>query len=262
MAISNYFYNETTRKYVALFGSIFNKITIERNDADGVLVQKMIVPISYGPFQKFMSRIKQDPNLDRKTAISLPRISFEMNNMTYDPLRKVASTNKIRTSGQNQTFMHSPAPYNIDFSMSIMTKYSEDGAQILEQIVPFFKPERTTTVKLIDGIEPLDIPLVLNSISMEDVYEGDFETRRSLLWTLDFTMKCWFFGPKREQKVIKFVDLRHFSSMDATEHESSINIQPGLDTNGQPTNDLEETIPFQNIFEEDDWGVITTYEDD
>lgn len=264
MAIVNYFYNETTRKYVALFGSIFNKLSIQRNDVNGDVVQKMVVPISYGPYQKFMSRITQDPNLDNKTSITLPRMSFEIVNMTYDGTRKVNSLKRITNNQEGGTgtlFMYSPAPYNIDFSLSIMTKYAEDGSQILEQIIPFFKPERTTTVKLMDNIEPLDIPLILNSVSFEDVYDGDFETRRSLLWTLDFTMKCWFFGPEREKKVIKFVDVRNYTDIDATDYQSKIEVQPGLTANNEPTSNIEETIPYQDVLHDDDWGVIITYTD-
>lgn len=265
MAIANYFYNETTRKYVALFGSIFNKVSIQRRDNNGVVVQKMVVPIAYGPYQKFMAKLNQDPNLDQKTAISLPRMSFEIINMTYDGSRKVNSLKKIvnqPSDNAGSLFLYSPAPYNIDFSLSIMAKYSEDGAQIVEQIIPFFKPERTTTVKLMDGVEPLDIPLILNSVTVEDVYDGDFETRRSLLWTMDFTMKCWFFGPERDKKVIKFIDIRNYTDIDTSkEYESQIEIQPGLTANGEPTNTLEETIPYQDIMEDDDWGVVITYSD-
>jgi hypothetical protein len=263
MAITNYFYNETTKKYVAVFGSIFNKISITRNDQLGDAVQSMIVPISYGPYQKFMARITQDPNLDRKTAITLPRMSFEMVSMAYDGTRKVNSLKKISsitTSSdveKNASFQYSPAPYNIDFSLSIMTKYAEDGTQILEQIIPFFKPERTTTVKLIDGIEPLDIPLILNNITLEDVYDGDFETRRSLLWTLDFTMKAWYFGPVREKRLVKFIDVRYAADTDIdTFLEEQVTVQPGLTANGQPTTDANSSISYTEIMEDDDWGVI------
>ena len=263
MAIANYFYNETTKKYVAVFGTIFNKISITRNDQQGDAVQSMIVPISYGPYQKFMARITQDPNLDAKPAITLPRMSFEMVSMTYDGTRKVNSLKKISSTSiagdeeKNTTFQYSPAPYNIDFSLSIMTKYAEDGTQILEQIIPFFKPERTTTVKLIDGIEPLDIPLILNNVTLEDVYDGDFETRRSLLWTLDFTMKAWYFGPIREKRLIKFIDARYAADTDTDAlFEEQVIVKPGLTANGEPTTDANNTISYTEIMEDDDWGVI------
>ena len=263
MAIANHFYNETTKKYVALFGSIFNKIVIVRNDKIGNEIQRMVVPISYGPYQKFMARIQQDPNLDAKSAITLPRMSFEMNNFVYDGARKVNSLKKITNSKDNNDsgtyYQYSPAPYNIDFTLSIMVKYSEDGAQIVEQIIPFFKPERTTTVKLMDGIDPIDIPLVLNSVSVEDVYDGDFETRRSLLWNLEFTMMCWYFGPEREKKTIRFIDLREHTDTDLdTLYENKITLQPGLTANGEPTLDANTSIPYTDIMEDDDWGLIVS----
>ena len=146
-----------------------------------------------------------------------------------------------------------------------MTKYAEDGTQILEQIVPFFKPEWTTTVKVLDDIEPLDIPLVLNNISTEDLYESDFETRRSLMWTLNFTMKCWFFGPKKSSgngsKVIKYIDVSMFTEMDAILPEEEIIIRPGLTANGSPTSDIADTIPYEDIMFDDDWGIIKIIRD-
>jgi hypothetical protein len=267
MAIVNHFYNGTTKKYVALFGSIFNKISIVRyRQDDGGEEQRMIVPISYGPYQKFLARVVQDPNLDRKTAITLPRMSFEMTSLTYDGTRKLNSLKKIRSPDsvekEDSNFLYVPAPYNIDFALNIMTKYAEDGTQILEQIIPFFKPELTTSVKIIDNTGPLDIPLILSSINLEDLYEGDFLTRRSLLWTLNFTMKAWYFGPKRARRVIKFIDNTYFptTNFDA-DPTSRVTIQPGLTANGMPTTDINETIDYEDILEDDDWGIIIVKED-
>lgn len=265
MAIANYFYNETTKKYVAVFGTIFNKLTITRKDNTGNEIQSMIVPIAYGPYQKFMAKITQDPELSQKSAITLPRMSFEITSMVYDGTRKVGSLKKLDSvvtpaSGETEksaSFQYTPTPYNIDFSLSIMAKYAEDGTQLLEQIIPFFKPERTTTVKLIDGIEPLDIPLILNTVTMEDIYDGDFETRRSLLWTLDFTMKAWYFGPVREKRLIKFIDTHYFTDTKAdAEAEEQVIVRPGLTANGEPTTDANNSISYLEIMEDDDWGVI------
>ena len=267
MAVVNYFYNATTKKYIALFGTMFNKISIVRNDVTtGAEVQRMIVPISYGPYQKFLARVNQDPELDRRTAITLPRMAFEITNMQYDGSRKLNSVKKIQgkiNSDNSKAFQYVGAPYNIDFTLSIMTKYAEDGTQILEQIIPFFKPEWTTTVKLIDNIDPLDIPLILNSISMDDVYDGDFEARRALLWTLNFTMKGWYFGPQRETKVIKFMDIRTHSNTPAnTPPDQQFTIQPGLTIDGLPTQSIDETIDYELINIDDDWGIITIFRDD
>jgi hypothetical protein len=268
MSFVNHFYNATTRKYITLFGTLFNKIVITRDDLNGTEVQKMVVPISYGPWQKFLSRITQDLELNRPSAINLPRMSFEITNMVYDGVRKIPSTQKIRKSLKSETngarsFEWSGAPYNIDFSLYIMTKHSEDAVKIVEQIIPFFMPEYTTTVKLIDDIDPIDIPLVLNGITNEELYEGSYEERKSVLWTLNFTMKCWYFGPERERKVIKFVDARMFTSTDVdAEAEESVTVRPGLTANGTPTTDIEETIPYQEIEFDDDWGIITYIEED
>ncbi len=262
MAIANHFYNATTKRYIALFGTQFNKISITRNNNAGTELQRFVVPISYGPYQKFLTRIQQDPNLDRKTAITLPRMSFEILGFTYDGTRKIGSLKKMRSDEVETEFQYAPAPYNIEFTLSIMTKYAEDGTQILEQIIPFFKPERTTTVEIVDNVEPLDIPLVLNGIQMEDVYEGDFITRRALLWTLNFTMKAYFFGPVKDRKVIKFIDTRYFTTVgDDAVPEVVSQVYPGLTEDGEPTDDPELTIPYQEILVDDDWGVIITSED-
>lgn len=267
MTVVNYFYNATTKKYIALFGTMFNKISIVRDDPNtGDSVQRMIVPISYGPYQKFLARVNQDPELNRKTAITLPRMAFEITGIEYDGSRKINSTRKI-ASLSNQTdmksFQYVPAPYNLNFTLSIMTKYAEDATQIVEQILPFFKPEWTFTVKLIDNIETLDIPLVLNSVNMDDIYDGDFETRRSILWTLNFTMKGWYFGPQREKGVIKFIDVRNHTKVAAdAEPESQITVQPGLTANGVSTTSIDETIDYELINIDDDWGIITIIRDE
>jgi len=270
LAIANYFYHKTTRKYVALFGSIFNKLSIVRTDpVTGNTVQQMPVPISYGPYQKFLARLQQDPNLDRKPSIVLPRISFEIVDLQYDGSRKVVSTKKLLTESSTEgSFMYAPAPYNITFAMYVMVKYADDGAQIMEQIVPFFKPEWTTAVNLIEGIDPFDVPIVLNNVSLEDIYEGDFETRRSLVWTLTFTMKAWFFSPVKQKGLIKFVDVRLFDDMpDSVMAPTTIGVaqvttQPGLTANGHPTSSIDDTIPYEDIDVGDDWGVITIIRDE
>jgi hypothetical protein len=266
MAFANHFYNATTRKYIAVFGSLFNKMVITRDGEHGEQLQRMVVPISYGPYQKFLARIKQDPNLDRKTAISLPRMAFEITSMVFDQQRKLGSLNKLSIAPSQEQpnttgTIYVPSPYNLEFNLYVMTKYSEDGTKILEQILPFFKPEYTSTVRLIDGLAPFDLPLVLNSVSVEDIYEGDFETRRAMMWTLSFTMKAWFFGPTRSRKVIKFVDTRlHTGTDTSVRPHTRITVQPGLTANGQPTTSLDQSIDYQLIEEDDDWALITVIE--
>ena len=266
MPIVNHFYHGTTRKYIAYFGSIFNKMSITREDNEGTLLQRMVVPISYGPYQKFLSRITQDPNLDQKAAITLPRMAFEILSMNYDGSRKVVSLNKMPTLGADNSadrnFQYAPAPYNLEFNLYVMTKYSEDGTKILEQILPFFKPEYTNSIKIIDGLPPVDIPIILNSVNVEDIYESDFETRRTLMWTLSFTMKCYYFGPHKSKKIIKFVDNRIYREMAGDLAYTNLTVQPGLTANSEPTNNIQESIPYEQIDIDDDWGVITIIRED
>ena len=199
------------------------------------------MPLSYGPAQKFLARLEQDPNINRKSAISLPRMSFEMTSLNYDPERKIGQTRKIMRSNAeddgSRGFTYVGAPYNLEFTLSIMTKYTEDAAKIMEQIIPFFQPDFTQTVKLIPDIDPLDIPIILNSVTTEELYEGDFTERRSVMYTLGFTMKGWYFGPQRKQKVIKFIDTNLYDGV-ATDAAflSGVDIRPGLDSEGNPIN--------------------------
>lgn len=264
MALANYFYNATIRKYVALFGTYFNQLMIERRDNDDALVQKMIVPISYAPWQKILNRIVQDPVLMQKSAITLPRMSFEITAMTYDGERKISPTMKIRKNldgetGGGRRFVYAGVPYNIEFSLYIMAKYNEDAVKIVEQILPFFNPDFTSTVRLVDGLEPIDIPLVLNSVVSEDIYEGSYDERKSIVYTLNFTMKAWFYGPEKEKSVIKFVEVHTATDTAAnTPFSQTYTVQPGLTANGEPTTDPSQTINYTLIEFDDDWAYITT----
>jgi hypothetical protein len=262
MSIVNHFYNGSTRRYIALFGSLFNKISVTRDNNGNEEEQFMVVPIAYGPFQKFLARVTQDPGLNRPQAISLPRMAFEINSMSFDGQRKTNSLNKLRSTSTDTTFMYSPAPYNLEFTLYIMTKHAEDGTKILEQLLPFFKPEYTFSARIIDDLPAIDIPLILNSVSLEDLYEADFETRRSLMWTLSFTMKGWFFGPERSRGVVKFVDVRtHNDVTPEVATSGQVTVQPGLTVAGAPTTDINETIAYDEINIDDDWGVVPLVKD-
>lgn len=267
MAIANHFYNQLTRKYVALFGTYFNQIKIKRKDNTGNVVQEMIVPISYAPHQKILARVNQDPNLNAQ-AITLPRMSFEINAMFYDGERKLSPTRKLIRNAVNEetgsrNYLWVPSPYNIQFSLYIMATYAEDAVKVVEQIIPFFNPEYTSTVKLIPDLDPLDIPLVLNDIQNEELYEGDFTERRTIMWTLNFTMRAWYFGPDRERQVIKFIQTNVSETVPEngfvganTNFESAVVIQPGLTANNEPTTDPDLTINFSDIDFDDNYAVI------
>jgi hypothetical protein len=264
MAIANYFYNQTTRKYVALFGTLFNQLKIQRDKNDGTTVQEMIVPLSYAPMQKILARVQQDRDLlnSTKPAIVLPRMSFEITNMTYDSARKISTTRKIIKQRKDETeaarnYVYSGVPYNLDFSLYIMTSYSEDAVKLLEQIIPFFTPDWTVAAKMIPDLDPLDIPVILNGITTEEIYEGGFEDRPTILYTLTFTLKGWYFGPEKLKKVIKFIDINlHADTAADAAIIEGIDIQPGLDSDGNPVTILGSNATADAEINTN--GVVTT----
>lgn len=258
------FYNATTRKYVAIFGTLFNNISIQRFDNNDTLIQSMKVPLNYGPMQKFLSRIEQDPDLTAP-AITLPRMSFEITSIRYDGERKLS--NMIRTKSPSNVAgsvnsQFAPSPYDIEFQLNIMVKYSEDGLKIVEQILPYFKPDFTISAKMMDGSDDVtDIPVVLNSISNEDTYEGSYEERRAIIWTLTFTLKGYYYGPVTQRKIIQFANTSIYSSMTATSQVVDVTVQPGMTANGTPTTSITETIPYGQIAIDDDWAYIVRITD-
>ena len=214
--LGTYFYHEILRKTVIGFGTLFNNINIRHKDASGTNFSVLKVPLAYGPMQKFLARIQQQPDLDREIAITLPRLSFEMQGLQYDPTRKTGIAQTFLTkNGTNAKKVYMPVPYNVAFELSIMAKLSDDALQILEQIVPYFQPSFNITVNLIDSIgEKKDIPIVLESINYSDQYEGGFESRRTIIYTLAFTAKTYLFGPVADDPagLIKKVDVDYYGS--------------------------------------------------
>jgi hypothetical protein len=216
--ISNYFYHEVLRKTIVAFGTLFNKIQIKHKDNAGDDFSIITVPIAYGPIQKFLARLEQVPDLQKRASITLPRISFEMTGIQYDASRKSSTMQTFRAVDKNngeivKVFM--PVPYNVNIRLSIISKLNEDALQIVEQILPYFQPNFNVTVDLISSIgEKRDIPIILNNISMEDNYEGDFTTRRNLIYTLDFTAKTYLFGPagNPNEALIKKVQVDYYTN--------------------------------------------------
>ena len=192
-----YFYNESLRKTIIAFGSLFNDIVITRRDSTGKEIQSMKVPLAYGPKQKFMVRLDQDPSATQKIAMTLPRIGFEIQSFDYDPVRKLNRIIKQKkVSGtadkklKQMSTQYTPVPYNMNFELFVMTKNSDDGIQIVEQILPYFQPEYTVAIKEVPEMDIVrDVPVVLNSIGYEDTYEGDFQTRRANIYTFAYTAK-------------------------------------------------------------------------
>ena len=189
-------------------------------------------------------------------------MSFELTSFTYDAERKVAPTRKLRkktvdVDNGGRRFVYSGTPYNMGFSLYIMAKYNEDAVKCLEQILPFFNPEFTSTVNLITGLEAIDIPLILNDVSSEDLYEAAFTERRSILYTLNFTMKGWFFGPEKDKAVIKFVDARVATDTPTdTEFETFQTGQPGSTANNVATTDITQTVDYSLIEFDDNWSYL------
>lgn len=259
----NTFYNQTTRRYVAMFGTLFNNISIYRKDNNGTQQQIMKVPLNYGPMEKYLARTEQDPTFTAP-AITLPRMSFEIVSIDYDGERKLTGMFGGKSNGSTPGVVgvqYAPAPYDLTFELNIMVKYSEDGLKIVEQILPYFKPAFTVSAKLVDDSDVLtDVPVILNSVSKEDSYEGSYEELRAIIWTLNFTLKGYYYGPTVEKKIIKFADVNFYTSMDATLPQEHITVQPGLTANGQPTTDITQTIPYANINFEDDWAHIVRIE--
>jgi hypothetical protein len=195
-----YFYHEILRRTVVSFGSLFNEISIKHTDNSGNVKSVIKVPLAYGPTQKFLARLEQSPDLNKPVQITLPRMSFEFTGLTYDPTRKSTTTQtfiaKSAVDGTETKKVYLPVPYNMQFELSIMSKLNDDALQIIEQILPFFQPAYSMTIELVDIInEKRDIPVILENITMQDDYEGNFTTRRVLTYTLRFTAKTYLFGP-------------------------------------------------------------------
>jgi|TARA_B100000035_G_C21019224_1_gene563300 hypothetical protein len=264
------FYNGIIRKYVIYFGTLFNQIEIDRTDSSGDVIQSIRVPISYAPRAGFIERINVDPNLDRQVAVQLPRMAFEMTSFTYAPERRLNPAKKIYNtkSGDNHNYksMFTPTPFDITFSLAIAVKNAEDGVRILEQILPFFTPEYTATLKLVDDMDiKMDIPVVFQSLQTEDSFEGDFITRRAIIHTIDFVVKGYLFGRVNDQAgLIRTANTRFFVDesdpnvfqLDGEDEASKVVIKPGLDANGNPTSNSSASINIDSITANDNFGYI------
>jgi hypothetical protein len=195
--LGTYFYHEIIRRTVISFGTLFNDIYIRHKDSTGNSISEIKVPLAYGPTQKFLARIEQQAELNKPVAMTLPRLSFEMMTIQYDATRKANVTQTFKASdGINLKKVYLPVPYNIGFQLNLMTKLQDDALQVVEQILPYFQPAFTLTIDLVDSIgEKRDIPITLDNVSFTDDYEGDFSTRRTMIYTFNFTAKTYLFGP-------------------------------------------------------------------
>jgi hypothetical protein len=251
-----YFYNESMRRMTIAFGQIFNNIQIKRKDSTGAVVQTIRVPLAYAPKEKFLVRLDQQPSLDnREFAVTLPRMGFEITGIQYDGSRKLTRIQKYKTvktgiDGKVLNYNYTPVPYNISYNLYSFTATAEGGLQIIEQILPFFQPDYTVTVNAIPELNiKRDIPIVLNTVTYEDSYSGDFTTRRAVIYTLNFTAKTYLFGPVSTQSVIKSTKADLFSDTDINnaKREERITVVPDPTTaNADDDFGFTTTISFFN----------------
>jgi hypothetical protein len=252
-----------------MFGNMFNDIVVKQYNRDGTTASAIAVPIAYGPKEKFLIRTQQDPDLDQQISIQLPRLAFEMTTLNYDGTRRFNSKGKnvVIVSDKNKAdYQHMPVPYDMTFNLYAYVRNADDGAQILEQIVPYFGPEWTNTINIIPGMNlSIDIPTVLNTVSIEDTYEGSFENRRAIIYTMDFTVKGYFYGPVRRQGVIKRAQVDFgvvantngkitLEDVARTGRSSRVVVTPGLLANGSPTTNSAASIPYSQISANANYG--------
>lgn len=245
--LTSKFYHETIRKAVVGFGNLFNNIYVDRKDNSDNVVQTLKVPLSYAPRQKFIARIEQiQSGQTREKQIILPAMAFEMVSLFYDPNRRVSLVQKNRaaSSGNSVLSQYAPSPYNIQMSLYIYAKNQEDGLMIVEQILPYFNPDFNLTVNAVPGLGiKNDMPIVLDNISYDDQYEGDFRDRRAVVWTLDFTLKLNFYGPVSKEGVIRNVNIDFFNDAALSQK-----IQNLTTTTDSPTANVDAVTGFIDTF--------------
>jgi hypothetical protein len=255
-----HFYHATLRKAVSVFGTIFNDISVIRLDGSGGVLNQIKVPLSYGPKQKFLARLDANSLSDGSMALKLPRMSFEITSLEQDTTSKlnkmaIVSEGHETDSYKKKSVKHM-SPYNIGMQLSIMAKNQDDGLQILEQILPYFQPEYTVTIKPINGWQyKQDVPIVLTGTSIADDYEGDFTSRRVLTYTLDFTMKMRFFGPTRDSKVIKEINIDYFNQDNTAEKYYGVNLAVN-----PTTADSEDTLITSGTPGANEYKITTGYD--
>ena len=217
--LGTYYYHEIIRKTIIAFGTLFNNMIVKHQDANGTIVDEKRVPLAYGPAAKFIARLDQQPDLNKMVAITLPRMSFEMTSIAYDSSRKAGITQTFKAVGNDDKLkrVFLPVPYNIGFELSLLTKLNDDALQVVEQILPYFQPSFSVTIDLISSIgEKRDVPITLQNVTFQDDYEGDFSTRRALIYTFQFVAKTYLYGPITEnpEGLIKKVIVDQYASTD------------------------------------------------
>ena len=252
----SHFYHEAIKRAVSVFGTMFNEIDIQRDNADGSTTQNVRVPLAYGPKQKFIARLDQAGDImdanNSRVAMTLPRMAFDITGLTYDAERKLGKLKqyKLQDSGDNTVLrtQFAPVPYNINFGLYVLSKNTEDALQIVEQILPFFTPDFTVTMTTVPGTsEKRDVPIVLQDVSYTDEYEGDFQSRRIITWNLNFEMKTYLYGSISSSEIIRDVRARTYLTDDG-QVDSAAGRQSEISVIPNPTSANPETSPL-NITE-------------
>ena len=266
--LGGYHYHQIFRKSIIAFGTVFNNIVVKRkspNRKEKDPIESYKVPIVYGPVQKYLAMIAAEPTPERQQLqISLPRISFEIKGLNYDTGRKLVPTQFSRTvpeTGKDadgksvQYYQYLPVPYNLEVEMSIISKNQDDGLQILEQILPNFHPSLNVSIVVIDEThEERDIAIVLNSVGYTDDYEGDYTQRRTLIWTLNFTVKTYLFGPVNAARDIRKVTLDYRS--DIVRRPAELRYSAEVESTKKPPVPRDQIKP-----NEGEYKVVDTFED-
>ena len=258
-------YHGTIRRYIVLFGTIFNDIHITREDANGNLISAIKVPISYGPRDKHLARVIADPELNRPWSLILPMMTFTLKSFYYDADRKLNKVGRLpgkrptATSKNIVNNVYTPVPYTFNFELQVTVKNTDDGSKIIEQILPWFTPDWTPTVRIIDEPEIiLDVPLILNPVRMEDTWEGSFESQRYITYTLSFRMLGNIYGPNRRSPIIKRAITN--VGLENTDPDFTMITTPGLTVEGLPTSKESESVPYSDIDWNDTFGYIESLE--
>ena len=265
------FFFETRKNMVKVFGTLFNDIHIQRTNANNEVQQIIRVPLTYAPKNKLLLRADKDPDASKDVAIVLPRMAFEMVGMSYDGRRKQANLEKYISIHDNQPNrlkrQYTPVPYDLTFNLYIYVNHLDDGDKIIEQILPFFTPDWTVSVHMIPEMQVTkDIPIVLQSASLEDKFDGEFKDRRVLVWTLTFVMHTYFFGPVKSKPIIKFVKERFFiagtnevaNSSNNSSH-GMIEVKPGMDANGAATSNASLSVDANTIYATNTFGYVESF---
>jgi|TARA_R100000152_G_C6722053_1_gene147903 hypothetical protein len=193
------FYNESMRKLVIGFGSLFNNLNVRYFDSSGTETQKVRIPLSYSPKEKFIARLNEGGSiLEDKTKVKaiLPRLGFDITGINYDPTRTINKLKKMRKrDGLTTSSMFNEVPYNISFGLYAFTSSIDENLQVIEQILPYFSPEFIVSINMNSVHDKVDVPIVLSNINIQEEYEGNFLNRRFISTTFEFLAKSYVYGP-------------------------------------------------------------------